>query len=246
MTSFRLVGGKTRPLSSSRAVSSVTRPPRSSGPVLTDRDLEILRWIGTHGVVTPDQVAIHFFDRSDGTVGRWAAYRRIRVLEQLELLKRDHTFWRESTVLRVTLEAARLVHLDVAPAKLVLADVRHSLAVVDLLEQLLRHSPPDTRLVTERQLRARRHTALRNGLEAGVRGRIPDALLIFPGDESVAIELDLTAKRSNVYDDILSTYLVQEYSAVWWYVAPGVVRRLRAIVHANQADDLVSVEPWGK
>jgi hypothetical protein len=76
------------------------RPPRASGPVVTDRDMSILQWIGRHGIVTPTQVATHFFLRDDGTAGTWAAYRRLRILEQLGLLQRDRTFWRESSVLR--------------------------------------------------------------------------------------------------------------------------------------------------
>ncbi|MGH9044640.1 MAG: hypothetical protein ACRDVP_07400 [Acidimicrobiales bacterium] len=34
---------------------------------LTERDVEILRWIGRHGVVTTQQVARHFFQH-DGAV----------------------------------------------------------------------------------------------------------------------------------------------------------------------------------
>ena len=220
------------------------RLQRASGPVVTERDLNILRWIGTHGVVTPDQVAAHFFTRQNGDVGRWAAYRRLRVLEQLGLLRRDRTFWRESTVLRITTAGARLIELDVRPAQLVMSEVRHALAVVDLLEKLLRRMPTGTTVLTERQLRARRRHALRNDPAAFGLGRIPDAELILPNKKRVAVELDLSPKRSAVYEDILTTYLAQDYAAVWWYVAAGVVLRLRTIVRSTQADDFVSVEPW--
>src|SRR5262249_10844301 len=75
-------------------------------------------------------------------------------------------------------------------------------------------------------------------------GRIPDAELRFPSGSRIAIELDLTPKRSQDYQDILNNYLAQKYDAVWWYVAPGVVARLQKIVAANQAADVVTVEPW--
>jgi hypothetical protein len=90
------------------------RRPRLSGPVVTDRDLEIIRWIGQHGMVTPRQVAVHFFSRPDKTVGTWAAYRRLRILEDMGLLQRDHTFWREPQVLRITNAATRFA--DLRPA----------------------------------------------------------------------------------------------------------------------------------
>ena len=60
----------------------------------------------------------------------------------------------------------------------------------------------------------------------------------------IAVELDLTPKRSADYENILQSYITQDYEAVWWYVAPGVVSRLRKIVADNNSDDFVSVEAW--
>lgn len=220
------------------------RRPRLSGPVVTDRDLEIIRWIAQHGLVTPRQVAVHFFHRSDGTDGTWAAYRRLRILEGMGLLQRDHTFWREPQVLRITTAATRFADLPVRPARLVPAQVRHSLAVVDLLEKLQRKSPKGTTLVTERQMRADRRRDVRHGRKDATTGRMPDAELRLPNGARIAVELDLTPKRSADYEDILTSYLRQKYDAVWWYVAPGVVPRLRQIVKDNRSDDLVSVEAW--
>ena len=72
---------------------------------------------------------------------------------------------------------------------------------------------------------------------------MPDAELRLRG-KRVAVELDLTPKRSAVYEDILTSYLQQNYDQVWWYVAPRVVERLRKIVKLNQADDFVTVKAW--
>lgn len=220
------------------------RPPRASGPVVTDRDMSILQWIGRHGIVTPTQVATHFFLREDGTAGTWAAYRRLRILEQLGLLQRDRTFWRESSVLRVTTAAARLADLQIRPARLVPAEVRHSLAVVDLIEFLIAKNGKRTQVVTEREMRANRRRDLRRDPRNTGSGRIPDAEIRLPSGERVAIELDLTPKRSVDYEGILQSYITQNYDAIWWYVSPGVVSRLRRIVAENRADDFVSVEAW--
>ena len=220
------------------------RPPRTSGPVVTDRDMDILQWIGRHGIVTPAQVATHFFGRPDGTMGTWAAYRRLRILEQLGLLQRDRTFWRESTVLRVTTAGARIADLQIRPARLVPAEVRHALAVVDLVEFLIARTGKRTRVVTEREMRADRRRELRRDPRTIGTGRIPDAEFHLPSGGRVAVELDLTPKRSADYENILQSYITQDYEAVWWYVAPGVVPRLRKIVADNNSDDFVSVEPW--
>src|SRR2546425_10855015 len=78
------------------------RLPSREGPQVTDRDIEILGWIGRHGVVTPAQVARHFFARDGGTIGGSAAYRRLRKLHQPGPIPEDPTVWREPRVLRVT------------------------------------------------------------------------------------------------------------------------------------------------
>ena len=113
--------------------SRIVRPPTRTGPSITARDIEIVSWIALHGLVTPEQVARHFFTRPSGEVGQWAAYRRLRKLAQLELIRRDHTFWKQPQVLRVTPIGAKLVNVGVGPAKIVLAEIPHALAVVDLL-----------------------------------------------------------------------------------------------------------------
>ena len=95
------------------------RMPSRHGPQVTDRDIEILAWIGRHGVVTPAQVARHFFTRDGGNVGQWAAYRRLRKLEEVELVRQDRTFWCEANVLRLTGAGARLADIDTGPARLV-------------------------------------------------------------------------------------------------------------------------------
>jgi hypothetical protein len=220
------------------------RPPRTSGPVVVERDKQIITWVALHGIVTPDQIARHFFTRDDKSVGKWAAYRRVKILVDLGLLQRDTTFWRQPSVLRVTSDGARLADVSVNPANLVLAEVRHSLAVVDLVEDLLSATPEGTTLVTERQLRAQRRRDMARDRHNSGAARIPDAELVFPSGSRIAVELDLTSKRSSDYEEILKNYLRQKYDAIWWYVAPGVVPRLQKIVKDYHAEDLVTVDEW--
>src|SRR5207244_3136093 len=104
-------------------------------------------------------------------------------------------FWREPFVLRLTTAGARVAHLGLAPAKLTLAEVRHSLALVDLTESLLSEHP-GARLITEREIRAERYREVRAGSRRIGVGRTPDGVLFFakPKRRVVAIELDLTTK----------------------------------------------------
>jgi hypothetical protein len=210
--------------------------------VLTERDLAILRWTARHGVVTADQIARQFFARDQGDVGSGAAYRRLRKLRELDLLRSDRTFYMEPSVLRVTARGAHLADVGVGPARLVLPEVHHSLALVDLIEGLLATNRGAT-IQTERELRIERRGEMVAGRWRPGRLRLPDGVLTLKG-KRIALELDLTSKRSNDLERILRVYLTDRYDAVWWYVRPRVVPRLAGIVTSLRADDFVSVRPW--
>jgi len=216
---------------------------QAPGPQVTPRDIEILAWIGRHGLVTPDQVSARFFSRDGGSLGQWASYRRLRKLEQLHLLRRDATFWRYPTVLRLTTSGIRVADLDLSPAHLVLAEVRHSLGLVDLTEKLLAHNAGAT-LVTEREIRAQRFRELAEKTRRPGFGRIPDGILHLANGKTVAVELDLTSKRQRDIERIITGYKQEHYDAVWWFVRPTLMDRLRSVVRSNQADDFINVRRW--
>ena len=70
------------------------------------------------------------------------------------------------------------------------------------------------------------------------RGRTPD------GWRQVAVELELTPKRTKDFERILRSYMQERFDLVWWYVLPGTVSRLRRVVTDNRANDYVEVRPW--
>lgn len=217
---------------------------RRSGPQITQRDREILAWIGRHGVVTADQVARRFFGRDDGATGKRAAYRRLAVLEDLGLVRRDQTpFWRAPHVIRVTKAGTEIGEIDIAPARIVEPEMRHALALVDLTEQLLAENKGAT-LRTEREIRTDRWHERHAGTRDPARGRTPDGALTLKGGKVVAIELDLTPKRSKDFERILRAYRQESFDKVWWYVLPGAVPRVERLVLDNRVDDFISVRPW--
>ena len=113
-----------------------------SGVLVTPRDRAMLAWIGRHGIVTPEQLARRFFARSDGDVGMRVAYRRFAKLQSLGLLRRDATpHSRSPHVIRLTQAGAKAGEIDIAPARLVEPEIRHSLALVDLMERLTEAHP---------------------------------------------------------------------------------------------------------
>ena len=233
------------PTSSRRLGRTAPRPRRHQ---LVDRDVEILRWIARHGVVTTDLVARRFFWRQDiGRPGTRAAYRRVRILEGLGLVLRDRPFVWAADVLRISGQGARVADVGLRPAPLVLAELRHTILVVWVTEYLLARIP-GAELVTERELRAQRY---RERLAEDVptdRGRIPDALLRVPvilpfsAPQTIALELDRVRKDSRTMVHIIRDYNRNlDVDLVWWFVSAGRVERVRELVRGQGAQHRIQV-----
>ncbi|HEV3189796.1 MAG TPA: hypothetical protein VGY54_04825 [Polyangiaceae bacterium] len=222
---------------------------RMRGPKLTDRDVEIIRWITRHGVVTADLVGRRFFWRPQlQAYGRRATYRRLNALCRLGLILDKKEYGTPHNVIRTTRVGARLADVGVRPAPFVLSELQHTLAVVALGEYLL-HENPGAELTTERELRVERlKQTLASTREHG-RGRVPDAVLRLRPDargvrESIAVELDLTRKDQRTIEHIIGQFAFETFDRVWWYVRPVRVERMQTIVRALHADQRVEVRPW--
>lgn len=213
-----------------------------TAPLVTKRDREILGYLTRHGVCTPDQITRRFF------TGRWAAYRRLRKLEELRLIARRRTFWQQPNVLTPTSLGTALAQIDLPPVPgLVLARLEHDLAVVDLSEQILAQN--EGSWLTERELRrdaARELQASGMGQKQAMPPRSPDGMLVLPDSRRVAIELELTGKTSAVYRQILSAYVAKRgVSAVWWFCPSEAVRqRMSELVRESRLEDFFRIYPW--
>ena len=61
--------------------------------MLTDRDREIVRWIGRHGAVQAQHVMTRF------AIGRTAAYRRLHELVEFGLIRRHRLLYNDAGLL---------------------------------------------------------------------------------------------------------------------------------------------------
>ena len=201
---------------------------------LTARDLDVLRFAARHGMGTPEQLATRFFTASP------PALRRLRALETAGLLVADRVLAAAPPVVRATAAGARRAGCDVAPASLDLARIRHNLTLVDLSEELLA-AHPGSAWTTERELRRDRMRAARAGGWRDRQGRIPDGLLRLATGTRIAIELDLTPKRSARLDLLAGAYAVdRDVDTVWWYQPSAVaVSRMRTLVTERGLEHLI-------
>jgi len=212
--------------------SAPARLPRAVR--LTPRDLEVLAYAVRHGMVTPGQLGNRFFS------SRPAARRALHDLETAGLLVSDRVLAELPAVVRATPRGARLAGCDLAPASLDLARIRHNLALVDLSEELLA-AHPGSSWTTERELRRDRMRTARAGGAWERQRRVPDGLLRLHGGQRVAIELDLTPKRSARLDLLAGAYAVdRDVDTVWWYLPSEVaVARMGALVAERGLEHLI-------
>jgi hypothetical protein len=218
------------------------------------RDGELLRWVGRHGVVTQDQIIRRWF------TSRNVGLRRIYTLRKLGLLWTSNWFWRESPAVRLSPAGADVARTtdpdgqyDLGIVRnIVWAEIRHTIALVDLTEQLLALHPGAT-LTTEREIRAQHRRELRAGTrKTGQAGRAPDGVLHLPDGTDVALELDRTPKRKKDYARLIADYKGESYKKIWWYVTrpePKELRRPDAVdaVAKTRAEDLrrlVAADRW--
>jgi DNA-binding Lrp family transcriptional regulator len=198
------------------------------------RDVEVLRFTVRHGMITPEQIARRFFSSAQ------PALRRLRALEVAGLVVRDRVLVGLPAVVRATPAGTRLAGCDLAPASLELARIRHNLALVDLSEELLA-AHPGAGWTTERELRRDRMRAARAGDRWDRQRRVPDGLLRLTDGTRVAIELDVTPKRSARLDLLAGAYAVdRDVDTVWWYLPSEVaVLRMQTLVAERGLEHLI-------
>lgn len=187
----------------SRGVSKSSRSREAlEGVRIQPRDRNVVWMAGTNGWVTMPQLKLFAFDYLDETgwlrtVSEQAVYRRLRKLCEAGFLEHRYTWVGDHGVYRATKHGLALVGLDLAPASLDKRDYEHDLQVVDLALGLTDYNFDGW--ITERMIRSH----LKPGMSIG---RVPDGLLLGPGGERWAVELEVSGKESQRYYEACEKY----------------------------------------
>ena len=173
----------------------MNRAPRSYRP--TRREWSIGCWLLLRCLLTPRQIQDIFFRRvEDGKVVIASQQAVSKVMSRLVdsgFVVPERVLHRGPVVYRATAAGARFVGVKLRPAKVDLADLGHDLAVADLwIALIMMRNPAGIRWVTERQIRDR----IRPGMTIG---RIPDGLVVGPGGERWAVEVEISSKDAKRY-----------------------------------------------
>ena len=184
---------------------------------LTMRDIEILRFINDFGFCEMPHISKHFNLRNPRN------YQIISRLIRADLVKAEKIFFANNRILSLTMAGAR--HTNLPPISQVsLSRYNHNSYLIDVYMKLARVHPAATWL-SERQLYQDKYSV------GGTRYRhVPDGLLIFPEDKQIAIEIELTSKAKQRWEQIFNAYASDlSVSEVWYYCPRSIINPLRKL-----------------
>ncbi len=200
--------------------------------VLTDRDLAVVLWLGRVKLASSGQVQARF--------GLWRskAYRRLLVLKAEGLIGYDRPL-RGDGVYYATRKGLRAVSSALSEPKVRLSVLTHDLAVTDVVVAL---EGLGARVLTEREIRLGRHLGEKERYSVQVRNRnavfsiehTPDAAVLGPEGQWIAIEVELTAKTAARTKDILNAYTNHDTTCTGvLYLTPNQRASNRITKHAK-------------
>lgn len=202
---------------------------------ITGRDRAILRFLCGYGMATAEQVRRDFFGRSPN-----GAYRRLKALEQLGLVRSERVFFGEPGIYVVTERGARLAAVDLPPPRRYRERLHHTLEVLELSWTLRQDEYEEVEeWICERQIRRDRMIARREERGGRMRpgssvGRVPDGIAILSDGSRISVELELTPKRKASYRRIFDSYERQisagELDAVrFYFTSRKTMERVEAV-----------------
>jgi hypothetical protein len=220
---------------------------RRSGSALgRDRDRELVRLVGRHGVMTVEQAM-----RATG-VGRTAAYRRAAVLIEAGLLERLDLLRSEPSLLHATRDGLRYAKLAMPVATVSPGTVDHWVRCVTAALDLGKRYGHD-RVLTERDIvsteiledRSIAKARLGGGDGNGVERFHRADLAVLSEEGVIAIEVELTPKAPRRLEELIRAWrrsLGREVSGVRYLCEPGQTRRLvERVVKKVKADGLIQI-----
>lgn len=200
---------------------------------VTERDIEMMRWIARYRIATHEQVAERFAGGPEGIRRRLGRLSHAGFLERRQVLARCPSLYVTTSLGSDTASVA------LPPATMDVRTLVHDMAVTSLGCELERSG---RRVVTEREMRSIEAAGTERPysvkFQTAAHGRAPGHhypdLVILDDDHAggiVAVEYEIAAKGARRLRAILEAYLfAQHITRVIYYVEqPSVERRLKLL-----------------
>lgn len=187
---------------------------------LTERDIEIIKFINTFGFCEMPQIEKRF------NLKKPRNYQLVSRLVEKGLLKHERIFHGRHGIFRATDKGAKYTELPPLH-RVIYGNYKHDLLVIELYLKL-RQLHPEAQWVSERELKRDKYF---DGV--GKRGHLPDGMLLFPVEgkpekKQIVVELELTLKGKNRMEGILKGYTANfSIDEVWYYCSGDIVESVR-------------------
>lgn len=183
---------------------------------VTDRDIEILRFINDFGFCEITHICKAF------GLSRLRAYQIMKRLVVLDFVIHQRIFYGKRGIYSLSKLGASQTQLSELK-KIPLAHYDHYLKVIDVYLHLLK-CYPDSEWISERHVLKKQFS---RGL--GQKGHIEDGVLILDGKQ-IAIEVELSKKGGYRVEKIVRSYASRfEIHAVWYFCSDHVRPALDAL-----------------
>jgi len=184
---------------------------------ITDRDIEIIRFINEFGFCEMPQIERRF------SIKKPRSYRIIKRLIKAGLVNHKRVFYARYGIYYVTSKGADCTDLP-AMDKISVGYYEHQMILTNVYIKL-RQQYPDTYWISERRLK---HEKFYEGV--GKAGHVSDGILVFPDGKEVAVEVELSIKGKKRIERIFKSYAAQfSIKEVWYYCPHGMVNALSVL-----------------
>jgi DNA-binding MarR family transcriptional regulator len=184
------------------------------GMQLTERDIEVIRFVNEFGFCDVTQLRIRF------SLKKTWMYDIMKRLVDAGLVSHKSLLHARHGVYFVTAKGAKLT--DLPPIDRVsMGQYEHQITIVKTHIKLWKQYP-DANWISERRLK---HDKFYDGV--GKKGHVPDGILILSDGRQIAIEVEMSVKGKNRIEKILKGYGIQlSIKEVWYYCSPPVISML--------------------
>jgi hypothetical protein len=212
----------------------------------TEKDAEIVSWIGRLGAADAEHVMGRFY------MGRSWAYARLSKLVMDGLLEQRTLLYRQPGLYLATAEGLRWRGLQrLGVYKVGPGGFQHAQEVANAAVSLHRVLP-GWEVLSEREIRVYENdqdelvASAKLGELPGGRPALhrPDLALISPGGNVVAIEVELTVKAPRRLAAICTAWVrARHISAVYYVAPPAVARAVERAIAETRTEDHIAVLP---
>jgi DNA-binding transcriptional regulator PaaX len=178
---------------------------------ITDRDIEILKFINEFGFCEMPQLEKQFGFKTP------RSYKVIQRLVKAGLVIHERILHNRPGVFYLTSRGAE--HTDLpAISRIPTAIYKHQITIIEAYFKLIQRFP-EAQWVSERRMKREK---FKDGL--GKAGHIADGLLVFPSQKPIAIEIELSAKGKRRIIEIFRNYGTQHViKEAWYFCAKNII-----------------------